>query len=66
MGELTRISEQADKKTKRRESLANSRPSTANAASSMLDGVNGSDIPLQNGGSGDVANGVAFNGISRV
>ena len=64
MGELTRISEQANKKTKRRESLVNSRPSTASAVPPVQDGgVNGSDAPLQNGLSGD-GNGVTVDGGS--
>ena len=62
MGELTRISEQADKKSKRRESLVNNRPSTANAAPPVQDSVNGSDVPLQNVNSGDVANGITVDG----
>ncbi|MCJ1322391.1 Trehalose-6-P synthase/phosphatase complex synthase subunit [Xylographa vitiligo] len=64
VGELTRISEQANKKTKRRESLVNSRPSTASAVPPVQDGgVNGSDAPLQNGLSGD-GNGVTVDGGS--
>ncbi|MCJ1399310.1 Trehalose-6-P synthase/phosphatase complex synthase subunit [Xylographa trunciseda] len=69
VGELTRISEQADKKTKRRESLVSGRPSTVNAVPPVQDGVdgcdaNGSDALVQNGCSGDAVNGMAVDGKS--
>lgn len=63
VGELTRISEQADKKTKRRVSLASSRPGTANGPTPSQDGTNGSSRP--NTANGPTPSRDATNGVRR-
>ncbi|MCJ1285739.1 Trehalose-6-P synthase/phosphatase complex synthase subunit [Xylographa opegraphella] len=55
VAELNRISQQAEKKTKRRESLVDSQPNTANAVPSVQDDINGNDAPHGNGASSNVA-----------